>query len=219
MIHSKIQQNIVQYTKTIQVLLCIFFTVGISGFLYPPTSSLLITLIPFVLLGNFLIVLLFDQTVCTAKHYIVFALIFLFGLGIEIIGVSTKTIFGNYTYGNGLGIKVLHTPLLIGLNWLFLIYTTRLLFQSLRIPEFAKIIAASISMLIYDFFLEHSAPKMDMWYWKDSIIPLQNYVSWFIISVMLHSFISLAHIHITNKIAKTILFIQFIFFVILYIGL
>ena len=86
--------------------------------------------------------ILFDESHISYKQYIVFAVIFLVGLGIEIIGVSTKAIFGNYSYGNALGVKVFDTPLLIGMNWLFLIYTTRLVFQNFKMNEIFKILGA-----------------------------------------------------------------------------
>lgn len=219
MLYQKLQQHILSHTRIIRILLCIFFAVGTFGFIYPPTSSLLISLIPYVLVGNFLMVILFDKSIISSKQYLVFAVIFFVGLGIEILGVSTKIIFGNYTYGNGLGIKICNTPLLIGMNWLFLIYTTRQLFQHVRMHEIFKIIAASASMIVYDYFLEHSAHKMDMWYWEQNIIPLQNYISWFIVSFALHSLVSYSKIVIKNSIANTILIIQSVFFIILYFGL
>lgn len=217
--YTSVQQLIVSNTRIIRILLCIFFSVGISGFIYPPTSLLLISLIPYILVGNFIMLILFDESQISYKQYLVFSVIFLVGLGIEIIGVSTKAIFGNYSYGNSLGVKVFDTPLLIGMNWLFLIYTTRLVFQNFKMNEIFKILGASTTMIVYDYFLEHSAHKMDMWYWEHNIIPLQNYISWFIVSVALHSLVSYSKLIIKNKIANTILIIQSVFFIILYFGL
>ncbi|HON51667.1 MAG TPA: carotenoid biosynthesis protein [Bacteroidales bacterium] len=205
--------------RILQLMLISFFTIGTIGFLYPATKQILITLIPYVLLGNFILVALFDSSQNTKKQLLVYAIIFLLGLGIEIIGVNTSIIFGTYWYGKALGIQVVNTPLLIGLNWLFLVYSTRLLFQSFTIHPYLKIIGASGSMLLYDFFLEQSAHKMDMWYWHNNTIPIQNYIAWFIISVCMHTIVNYAQITISNSIAKTIVYIQFVFFIILFIGL
>ena len=48
--------------------------------------------------------------------------IFLFGFFIEVIGVKTQAVFGTYNYGKTLGFKVFDVPLMMGFNWLLLIY-------------------------------------------------------------------------------------------------
>ncbi len=46
----------------------------------------------------------------------------LVGFGVEVLGVHTGFPFGRYTYGPVLGWKLLEVPLVIGVNWLLLIY-------------------------------------------------------------------------------------------------
>ena len=46
----------------------------------------------------------------------------LIGYWIEVIGVHTSLIFGDYAYDTTLGFKVLDVPLMIGINWLMMTY-------------------------------------------------------------------------------------------------
>jgi putative membrane protein len=40
---------------------------------------------------------------------------------LEVVGVKTGLIFGEYKYGSTLGIKLFEVPLIIGFNWVFVI--------------------------------------------------------------------------------------------------
>ena len=50
------------------------------------------------------------------KFLIKLFLIFLLGLTVEIIGVNFSIFFGDYKYGNNLGIKIFDVPIVIGFN-------------------------------------------------------------------------------------------------------
>ena len=57
------------------------------------------------------------------------------GFFIEVIGVKTGFIFGSYYYGAAMGIKILAVPLLIGLNWSILVYSTSLVVQYMKVAN------------------------------------------------------------------------------------
>jgi putative membrane protein len=38
------------------------------------------------------------------------------------LGVHTGILFGNYKYGNALGLKLNDVPILIGINWFIVVY-------------------------------------------------------------------------------------------------
>lgn len=136
---------------------------------------------------------------------------------VEIVGVKTKLIFGNYIYASGLGFKIFNTPVIIGLNWLFLTYTSTSIIDKFKINCFLKVIAASFLMIMYDLVMEQVAPKMDMWSWKNDIIPLQNYIAWFVFAIIFNSLIKIFKINTQNPLALIIFCSQFLFFVILLI--
>src|SRR5690606_27651627 len=79
------------------------------------------------------------------------AIVYLAGFAIEAVGVATGSIFGTYSYSDVLGPKLLDTPLIIGINWLMLIYATGTIAGNLKLSIFAKALAGAVLMLTLDF--------------------------------------------------------------------
>lgn len=203
--------------KEVKKFLLIFYCVGLLGFVIHYTNNLFKILIPYALITNFFVLFYFHKSKQIRKDIIIFLIIFLGGLIVEIIGVKTKIIFGNYTYGNGLGLKIFNTPIIIGLNWLFLTYTTTTIVDKLKTSNFVKIVLASLLMIIYDIVLEQVAPCIDMWSWKNDIVPLQNYVAWFVLALVFNTLIKTFKVNTKNTLSVIILCCQFVFFGILLI--
>ena len=51
-------------------------------------------------------------------------LAFTLGMLVEILGVNYGLIFGSYSYGENLGVKIFGVPVLIGANWVMLSFIT-----------------------------------------------------------------------------------------------
>lgn len=200
----------------VKAVIAIFFSVGIAGFLYAPTNSFFIKLIPYALLLNFCLLVLFNETEINKKAILAFVIILCVSFAIEAIGVATGLIFGNYVYGNGLGIKLFDTPLIIAVNWLFMVYTSAQAVKNISVPPHIKSALAAAVMVVYDSILEQMAPKLDMWYWRDDSVPAQNYIAWFALAFLFHLLLNRLHVNIKNKIATMLLISQFLFFVILF---
>lgn len=196
----------------------LFYMVGIAGIIIPYSFEYFVRLTPFALILSFLGLVLFDKTEHSKKTVISLLSIFILSFIIESIGVNTGLIFGNYQYGNNLGLKLFNTPIIIGLNWVFLVYTTATIVDKLSLHPILKVLSASISMLIYDLIMEQMAPKLGMWYWQNDEIPLQNYLAWFALALIFHSTLKILRIKFSNKIAWLILSCQFLFFLILFIS-
>lgn len=199
----------------VKIFFVIFYTVGIAGLLWNQTHDIFIKLTPLALILSSITLIFYHGADRNIKAAIIFFVIFLTGFFIEVIGVNTGIIFGEYSYGEGLGKKIFNTPILIGVNWLLLIYATSNLFQKLNLSPFLLPFAGASFMVIYDIFLEPVAPKIDLWSWASEVVPLQNYIAWFSIALIFHSFISIFKIKIYNPMATTILICQFSFFTIL----
>jgi len=118
---TQIIDKIIKEEKKVKLLLIIFFIVGIIGFTIPFTSDFFIHLTPLALLLSAMALAIFHKPVSRKKLMTPFLLIFITSFIVEVAGVQSGFIFGNYTYGKGLGIKLFETTLLIGLNWLFLV--------------------------------------------------------------------------------------------------
>jgi putative membrane protein len=198
--------------RNVSLFFIIFYLVGFLGILFPQTRPLFIWLTPFAIVLSLIAFLLFHESKISIKLIVALLLIYFLGYFIEIVGVNTGSIFGHYRYSSGLGIKVWNTPLFIGLNWVMLIYASSSVLSNTTIHPVFKTIISSSFMLIYDLILEQIAPKMDMWYWKDNCVPLQNYIAWFIIAIAFHSIFQLFGISTKNKMAPIIFSIQTVFF-------
>lgn len=211
----KIKLKKLSKEKMTVLFLIHFYLVGVAGMAIPATSALFLKLTPYALILNMFLLALNHKPKFSTRHLMLFGFIYIASLAIEIAGVQSGIIFGSYSYGSGLGVKLFDTPLLIGLNWVFLIYSSSALVQQWKLKGFYRVIAASIIMVLYDLVLEQVAPKIDMWSWEGDRIPLQNYIAWFVISLIFHAVTELLKIRNKNKIAAPVLIIQFIFFVLL----
>lgn len=216
---NKIREFFLTKQTTVAVLLAIFFSVGLLGMLLPATNSYFLQLTPFALLLSFAVLALSDQSRQRVKLIAYLLFIYITSYAIEVAGVHTGLLFGAYAYGENLGIKLWDTPLIIGANWFFLVYTTAAIFEKTKMHTSMKILLASSSMLVYDIVMEQVAPRMDMWSWKEVAVPFQNYVTWFAIAVAFHIGLKLLKIKIKNGLALAVLLCQFILFVILYLFL
>ncbi len=192
----------------------IFYIVGLLGFIIPFTKSFFIFITPFALLLNFYLLAIFHENY-TLKDVQIFLLIFLLGYTIEVIGVKTGLIFGNYTYGKALGIKLLETPLLVGINWLFLSYASLTIAENFKIKNWLTVFIAPALMLSYDIILEQVAPKMDMWNWQYSEVPIKNYIAWYIIAFCFVLIIKAFKIKTKNPLSVILSICQFVFFALL----
>lgn len=209
---TDISKFLQEHFKKVQWFFVLFYLVGLFGILLPATNGLFIRLIPLALLLSFAGILLFHEDKIDLKTTAVFALIYLLSFGIEVAGVQTGLIFGDYVYGNSLGIKLFQTPLIIGLNWLLLVYLTASITDFFIRNKVVAVIVSSLVMTGYDSILEPVAIQTDMWHWQNNKIPLQNYIAWFIVSVVLHSVLKLSGIKTRNKIAALVLLCQVVFF-------
>jgi putative membrane protein len=193
------------------------YVVGVIGSALPFTRELFIILTPFILLISFITLLIFHTPGFDAKISLLFLIIFLVSFSVEVEGVSTGVIFGSYTYGIGLGIKVFETPLMIGLNWVLLVYCTYVIFEKVPAGIIGKIFGASLLMVIYDMVMEQVAPIMDMWVFDGGFASPRNYISWFLLALLFHSVLRLAGVRITNRLAPLIFICQGSFFILLFI--
>lgn len=194
----------------------IFYLVGIAGMLLPFSFSLFVKLIPVALLLSSVALVFFHSNFDT-KTLAVFTFIYLIGFFVEVLGVNTGLIFGEYIYGESLGIKAFNTPLIIGLNWLLLVYITSSVLENTKLLVPLKVLLGASMMLCYDMIIEQIAPKLDMWDWQNNIVPIGNYVAWFLIAALFHAVIQVFKIKTTNKLSPVILVCQVLFFLVLLI--
>lgn len=114
----------------------------------------------------------------TTKKISLFAIFFLTGMIAEIIGVQTGILFGDYIYGENLGVKFLGVPFMIGVNWALLTFISGSMagkwFSSLPV----RVLTGVSLMLALDFFMEGVAPEFDFWEFSGGEAPFYNYICW-----------------------------------------
>ena len=148
------------------------------------------------------------------KISVVYLLIFLFGFLIELIGVQTGILFGNYKYSNVLSEGVGGVPLIIGVNWFVIVVSSVSLFINLRIQLWLKVILSGLTAVLMDFIIEPVAIKYQFWIWENNDVPFYNYVCWFIFSAGF-SWLYISFKPEKNKTAFVLYFTWFVFFLIL----
>jgi len=205
-----------KFFKPLLVVYTIVYLLGIFGLSNSATYPFFVKATEFVLLLTFIGTFLFHTFQPNLKsNFIAFSLILFISLAVEIIGVNYGIPFGPYYYGKSLGLKVFSTPIVIGFNWLFIGYSTSSIFFNYKINPILKILLASVLMVIYDLLLEINAPHLDMWYFANNKPPVQNYIAWFFIALIIHSIFRIFKINTKNKLAPYLFLIQFVFHLVL----
>lgn len=172
--------------KYSNLIFIILYGVGILGFQIDRLNSLFLTLIPSFLLLS--LMLLFIQHPRWSLTFTLWAVgVLIFGIGIEWLGIKTSAIFGSYHYGDVLGWKIDGVPLIIGVNWLLLAYCSKDIADRIFNQPVLAILFAAILMVFMDFLIEPVAIQLKFWYWPNDTVPLQNYLGWFLVSLVLFS--------------------------------
>lgn len=207
-------ENVRKYPLLLIIFLSLFYLVGVFGLTCERTQSVFQSLVPFTLLFSLYFLWLFHENP-TRRFFLSAFVIMLLGYLVEVAGVNTGVIFGEYVYGKTLGAKIWNTPLMIGVNWLLLIYSAWVLTGFITRNRWLRYLLGGAAMLLYDIVLEPMAIRLDMWNWHGEKVPYQNYFAWFVISVILFIILDMNTRHLKNKIAPALFIIQVVFFVLL----
>ena len=173
-------------------------------------------LTPLVLVSNALLILArFERF--RFSRVLAFLLVAVLSFGIEVYGVQSGNLFGEYTYGNNLGWKMWGVPLVIGLNWASLLVVMQQV-STYQLKIHNRILSAmsvAAMMTIFDLLLEMLAPMFDFWnFTHRSYAPTQNFVAWFAVSFLFALF-GYSHFRNPNKTAVLYGVAQVVFFTVL----
>ena len=126
----------------------------------------------------------------TNKDVFLFASIFVIGYTAEFLGVNYQILFGDYSYGRSLGIKLFEVSLIIGCNWLLLALISQALIKRIFSNGWLIIIFSSLLMVFIDIYIEPVAPLLDFWEFKENIVPFSNYRDWFVVALIIQFILS-----------------------------
>lgn len=170
------------------------------------------------------------------KHlgfWLFLAAAFITGIVVEMIGVNTGYLFGEYRYGKALGPGWKGVPWIIGVNWFIVLFccanVVRMMmdwletkvgpsaFLAFPIIRKLTLVADAVTLaVLFDWLMEPVAIELGFWTWGgDGSIPAFNYLSWALVSAFLLILFQACKIKGTNKFALHLLLIQTMFFLIL----
>lgn len=193
------------------VLLLILTLVGVFS-QFTSYADFIIRLTPAHLLVSALLVFLSFKKI-SISQFVVLCLLFIISFFIEVIGVKTGVLFGEYHYGNNLGVKYWDVPLIIGLNWVMLAISTRFVMLSITNNTKLVVIFASVLMVALDFLIEQICSKLDFWHWESGFASERNYLAWFVISLCFQFLLNLVFDTTKNKVASFYFYMQLLFFI------
>ncbi len=109
---------------------------------------------------------------------------------VETFGQASGLIFGDYSYGHILLPELASVPLAIGFAWLSTLLCSAALFQRLaparwRTRPVIAIVGTAMLMTMFDVIMEPAAIKLGYWRWEGASVPMQNYVAWFVMGLLL----------------------------------
>jgi bisanhydrobacterioruberin hydratase len=195
--------------------LIIFYMVGVIGI---SLSTSFAALTPFNLITTG-IILFYLHPNKDLLFYLNLLFVFIAAWFLEMIGTNTGIIFGNYTYGHSLGLKLSQTPVIIGLNWIIVAYSSIICVDTLakkfnrKLHEIVGALWAASIMVLLDILIEPVAPKLNFWAFENLQVPIQNYTAWFFFGFAFCYWMLKGGLLQTNPMATKVLAIQALFFI------
>jgi len=165
----------------IRSFLLSWYIIGFAGFVITYSYDIFRQLIPLSILLSLVLLLLYHKN-WSLKFLITAFIIISCGWLVELAGTKTGFPFGHYHYTDLLFPLVAGVPLILGFNWLFLVYCTFIISSHIPAPKSLQALAGALMMTGYDLLLEPFAIHTGMWIWEGNKVPLSNYIAWFVLS-------------------------------------
>jgi len=175
----------------------------------------MILLTPFTLLITGIVTLYSSIQKGNLKLVVWCLFVYTVTLSLEVVGIKTGYIFGNYYYGDVLGFKLFEVPLIIGFNWIVIILGAIGIASRIHKSALQIALLTGTFAVLFDIMLEPVAVKLGYWTWVQGFIPLQNYYAWFGIAFFASLFSSKLKLELEDSLFIYYFIIQFSFFILL----
>jgi len=177
----------------------------IDGFVYLTSLHLILCAV---------LLLITHRPMPSTRIWIWLLVCYVIGWVAEYVGVHYKWLFGEYVYGDVLGPKLFAIPLIIGVNWILVVYgvstSLNMLFPTLN--RVIKTIIAAVLLVALDFLIEPVAIDLDFWTWMLGTPPTQNSIGWLGVGLIQTSLFYLIVPYTENRLAPILLLLQILFF-------
>jgi putative membrane protein len=148
------------------------------------------------------------------RGFVALLLVGVFGFSIEVLGVKTGAIFGDYAYTSRLGPKSFGVPWVIGLNWALLIHAVHAWVGRWGLPVMATATWGATVMAAFDWVMEPAAIALEYWRWATPVVPLRNYGAWWLLSFLMLVFVEKMGPRPRNRLAPWVLSAMIVFFLV-----
>ena len=183
------------------LVILVIYSLGVAGLMSEKKMFFAeLSMLP-LLIVNILLVLNNRQRFEKVKYYKAVSILVGLGFVIEVIGVHTGFIFGEYSYTRYLGIRLFGVPLIIGANWMGLVIATSALLDKLSSNKLIVSLLGAVLITAIDIPLEIVAMKLSFWKWPGDQVPIQNYAAWFIVAFGMMWFYSKQPMKKSNRLA------------------
>jgi len=210
-VESIITQNI-KYVALAAITILVYI-MGAVTIASPDKREFALQTTPIALIVSIAALLIFREKRYSYKTIVAYTTILILSWLVEAVGVNSGLIFGDYSYGSTLGYTILATPILIGFNWLFLVIISQSIASFLKLKGVIAIISSSLLMVYYDTILEEVAPLMGMWKFSSPVVPISNYIGWFVVALILNTLSYKIDREETNFMAIPLLLLQILLFI------
>lgn len=194
-------------------ILAVFYIVGLFGILHID-ENLFLPLTPFNLLLTLSVFFWVDKR-HNSQRFKVALILFVLGFIVELIGVSTGIPFGSYIYEENMGPRLYGTPLIIGVNWCVLTFASQGFLSRVVNSNGLKIVLGGVIMVLVDLLIEPLCHRLHFWKWTGDDVPIQNYISWFAVSLVMSAIVVKSKLKLDFTISTSVLILQVLFFIIL----
>ena len=195
----------------ILILLFILHFVGGVALSMDTVKSMFLTLTPFNLALTF-VLLIWGNEDFSFNFFKVISVLFLIGFFVEVLGVYSGLLFGEYHYGKTLGFQFLGVPLIIGVNWVLLVVSSFAVSSYFVSNSILTVVLSSVIMVLLDLMIEPVAIRLDFWHWQAEVIPLQNYLMWFLVALLMNWILTYNRFKFNVKLGFGLLISQVLFF-------
>jgi len=202
-----ISHHIQQNERVYSIAMVIFFAIELIG-LYVDVA----------VFRNYIQYLFFISVIIFSFSYrdvtpsfIRFALIVLMSsFGLQMVAVTSESIFGNFEYGDSLGTTIKDIPAMSSILWLLIIFSSAQMSSKIiaREDDFLRSFLGGFLVLVIYFLIEQTSAYFHIWY-RIGDVPMSSYLAWFVIGFFYNLLYHTLGIHQPNKIA-TALYISFL---------
>jgi len=212
------KERIIQFIRERQnlfaaIIFSIFYFVGFLGHIFKVTRPYMLAMTPYflVIFGILAILPVLREKSRGVLFWAAGTMMVTFFL--ESLGTKTGLVFGAYTYGRTLGVSLLEVPPVIAFNWLLVVIGSIILSSFITKKAFFTALFAGAFAVLFDFVMEPIAITFSYWWWHGEVIPLQNYIAWFLIAFASALVFGLMKLDVKSRIPMIYVLVQFAFFI------